>query len=164
MLRIFHSVFILALDIVRLHFALQRGNPNDPARDCPINEIACNVGDLPMRESGSCKDSPRRDSMSMSMVSDDSGGPDIELSGASDDLRVKDLQPMHRKTCGECEIAGCPERESRKGILSGRLREFLSSPDFPEISGTRRKLGIGEIRENSRELGGIQWGFVLPLI
>ena len=43
------------------------------------------------------------------------------------------------------------------------MREFLSSPDFPEISGIRWNLGdFGEIREISgklRGLSGIQWGF-----
>ena len=41
------------------------------------------------------------------------------------------------------------------------MREFLSSPNFPEISGIRWNLGeFGEIREISGKLRGIQWNSV----
>ena len=47
------------------------------------------------------------------------------------------------------------------------MREFLSPPDFPEISGIRWNLGeFGEIREISGKLRGIQWnsvGFCMAL-
>ena len=39
-------------------------------------------------------------------------------------------------------------------LFDGRLREFLSSPDFPEISGIRRNLGeFGELSGNSGNSG-----------
>ena len=41
------------------------------------------------------------------------------------------------------------------------MREFLSSPDFPEISGIRWNLGeFGEILEISGKLRGIRWNSV----
>ena len=47
------------------------------------------------------------------------------------------------------------------------MREFLSSPDFREISGIRWNLGdFGEIREISGKLRGTQWnsvGFCMAL-
>ena len=59
--------------------------------------------------------------------------------------------------------------ESRKGTQgkTGRLRDFLSSPDFPEISGICWNLGeLGEIREISEKFRGTQWnsvGFCMAL-
>ena len=47
------------------------------------------------------------------------------------------------------------------------MREFLSSPDFPEISGIRWNLGeFAEIREILGKLRGTQWdsvGFCMAL-
>ena len=47
------------------------------------------------------------------------------------------------------------------------MREFLSSPDFPEISGIRWYFGdFREIREISGKIGGMQWnsvGFCMTL-
>ena len=44
------------------------------------------------------------------------------------------------------------------------MQEFLSIPDFLEISGFRFQFGLGKFRENSGELSGIQWGFVWRLV
>ena len=72
----------------------------------------------------------------------------------------KDIMPLFkmRRSGLEAPVILCFLRATH---LDGWLHEFLSSPDFPEISGIRWNLGkFGEIREISGKLRGPQWNSV----